>query len=131
MVAPWLRGARGLRQHGAMLFVHELDERGAERVLVLPIGSVVSYFTGDEDGHGMVLHVEPGLLAFPWDFEAQRDAVREAVLAEAGRRLQVPSDQVVSLPLAQLKELADPDINRLSLSASRRRSRGRFGPFLR
>jgi hypothetical protein len=112
-----------------MLFVHDVDERGQDRVLVLPVGSIISYFTESDDKPGMVLHVEPGVCAFPSEFEAYQAAVRLAVLTEAGRRLLVPPDEVILQTLACLREVADPDVNRLS-SFSRKRNKGRSGPFL-
>jgi hypothetical protein len=52
--------SRERAKHGAMLLVHDKDDRGQERVIVLPLGSVVSYFTSRDDAPGVVLHVLPG-----------------------------------------------------------------------
>lgn len=118
-------------KHGAMLLVHDVDERGTERVIVLPLGSVISFFTSRDDAPGVMLHIQPGLCAFPEQFSAQSEAVRAAVLAEASRRLLVPPEEVVLQSLARLKEVTDTELA-LSLNAfSRRRSKGRTGPFSR
>jgi hypothetical protein len=38
-----------------MLLVTETDDRGCERILVLPYGSFNSFFTSDDGGGGMTL----------------------------------------------------------------------------
>jgi hypothetical protein len=114
-----------------MLLVHEVDERGQERVVVLPLGSVISYFTSRNDAPGLVLHIVPGLCTFPELFEAQRGEVRAAVLDEASRRLLVAPHDVLLQSLARLKEVADPDLALSGQIFSRKRSKGRSGPFLR
>ncbi len=90
-----------------MLLVHDLDEEGQERVLVLPLGSIVSYFTERSDQNGLILHSKPGLYVFSGQFEAHAEVVREAILTEAGRRLHVPPAEVVDQSLNRLKEVAD------------------------
>jgi hypothetical protein len=114
-----------------MLLVHEMDDRGQERVIVLPFGSVISYFTSRNDAPGLVLHILPGLCAFPEQFEAQRDAVRAAVLDETGRRLAVAPEQVLEQSLMQLKDVVDPEMSLYSAMFFRKRSKGRSGPFSR
>jgi hypothetical protein len=111
-----------------MLLVHEVDDRGRERVIVLPFGSVISYFTSRDDAPGVVLHILPGLCAFPEQFEAQRDEVRDAVLVEAARRLGIPGEEVFRQSLTQLKAIADPDFAALPQTFLRKRSKGRNGP---
>jgi hypothetical protein len=123
--------SRGRAKHGAMLLVHDRDDRGQERVIILPLGSVVSYFTSRDDAPGVVLHLQPGFYALPGQFEAQRAEVRDAVLAEAARRLLVPPEEVVNQSLVRLKEVADPDVLAQLNEFSRRRSKGRNGPFSR
>jgi hypothetical protein len=113
-----------------MLLVHEVDDRGQERVIILPLGSVVSYFASRDDAPGVVLHILPGLCAFPEQFEAQREEVRYAVLAEAGRRLGIPAEDVLHQSLIRLKEITDPAIAD-ALMFVRKRSKGRSGPFSR
>jgi hypothetical protein len=114
-----------------MLLVRDVDERGQERVIVLPLGSVVSYFTGREDGAGITLHVQPGMCAFPAQFEAQSQGVKTAVLAEAAQRLGVPPEDVVNQPFVRLMEVSEPDLSVQYAMFSRRRSKGRNGPFSR
>lgn len=118
-------------KHGAMLLVYEVDDRGQERVLVLPAGSVISYFTSRNDAPGLVLHILPGLCTFPELYEAQRDAVRDAVLDETARRLAVAPEQVLEHSLMQLKQIADPELSMCSATFLRKRSKGRSGPFSR
>jgi hypothetical protein len=124
-------GSSGRAEHGAMLLVHDMDDRGQERIIVLPPGSVVSYFTSRDDEPGMMLHIQPGAYAFPEQFAAQCDLVREAVLAEAARRLLVPPEEVVHQSLASLKAVSDSEPTHNPQVFSRRRSKGRNGPFSR
>jgi hypothetical protein len=113
-----------------MLLVTETDERGLERVLVLPHGSFNSFFTSAEGGEGMDLHINPGLLAYASEYDRDCDAVREAVLLEAASRMQVPPEQVLAQNLSQLKAVTDKAFDETYLQA-RRRSKSRFGVFSR
>lgn len=114
-----------------MLLVRDVDDRGQERVVVLPFGSVVSYFTGRDDAPGIMLHVQPGLCAFPAQFQEQADAVRIAVLAEASRRLLVSPEDVLQQAFMRLVEVADPELSAHPQFVSRKRSKGRNSPFSR
>ncbi|MGB9163134.1 MAG: hypothetical protein WCC41_01520, partial [Rhodomicrobium sp.] len=78
-----------------MLFAYHADEND-ESILVLPAGSVRSFFM--RSGRGMELFVDPGPLAFPELTDRVREDVRAAVLIEAGRVLNVPPSDVLSLP---------------------------------
>lgn len=85
-------------------------DEGVERVHVTRFASVETWFTEDEGGSGLVLHVAPGHLAFPQDFERNKAAVRAAVLSEVADRLGVPEEAVLSQPFKRLKAIADPDL---------------------
>ena len=87
-----------------MLLVTETDDRGSERILVLPYGSFNSFFTSDEGGSGMTLHMIPGLLIPTKEFERHHDAVREAILGEAAQRMQVSPEEVLRQNLALLED---------------------------
>jgi hypothetical protein len=120
-----------LTNHGAMLLVRDVDERGEERIVVLPFGSVVSYFTGRDDAPGMTLHVQPGLCAFPAQFQEQFEGVRAAVLAEASRRMLVNPEEVLEQAFMRLVEVADRDFADQPQFFSRKRSKGGNRPFYR
>jgi hypothetical protein len=110
------------QQHGAMLFAHHVDEDN-ECVLVLPAGSVRSFFR--REGRGMALHVEPGPFAFA-DAARHCESVRAAILTEAGRALNVPSGEVLSLSFDRLKTIAKPEGVQRNPWESRKRTRGLF-----
>jgi hypothetical protein len=114
-----------------MLLVRDVDERGQERIVVLPMGSVVSYFTGRADAPGITLHIQPGLCAFPAQFQEQSEGVRAAVLAEASRRMLVNPEEVLQQAFLRLVEVADRDFADQPQFFSRKRSRGRGGLFSR
>jgi hypothetical protein len=122
--------ARALRnqKHGAMLFAHHLDDQNEEVVLVLPAGSVRSFFR--REARGMELHVEPAPLSFA---EAARDceSVRAAVLTEAGRVLNVLPSEVLSQPFDRLKKIAEREGFQRSPWDSRKRVGGRSRGFSR
>ena len=120
-----------LANHGAMLLVRDVDERGEERIVVLPFGSVVSYFTGRDGAPGITLHVRPGLCAFPAQFEALSEEVRAAVLAEAARRLLVSPEEVLHQAFVRLVAVADPELAAHPQFVNRKRSKGRGSPFSR
>lgn len=77
-----------------MLFAYHADEDD-KSILVLPAGSVRSFFM--RSGRGTELFVDPGPLAFPELTDRVREDVRAAVLIEAGRVLNVPPSDVLSL----------------------------------
>ncbi|MBT3069261.1 hypothetical protein KKP04_00035 [Rhodomicrobium sp. Az07] len=112
-----------------MLFAHQIDGRDRECIFVLPMGSVVSYFMAE--GSCMRLHIEAGLCAYEDEFEADRYAVREAVLAEAARRLGVPLSEVLLLPFERLKAVCDREAVCGNPWGIRRRARNRSASFSR
>ena len=114
-----------------MLLVTETDDRGCERILVLPYGSFNSFFTSDEGGSGMTLHVIPGMLIPTKEFERHHDAVREAILGEAAQRMQVSPEEVLQQNLARLKTVTDKEFEDRSVLAARRRGRSRLLGFSR
>ena len=91
------------------MLLTSVHEEGADRVYLTRFGSVTCYFT-DAEGGGMQLHIEPGLFAYPPEYERNRDAVRVAVLETAAGRLGVAPDEVLQQPLKSLKAVADPDL---------------------
>ena len=80
---------------GTMIFTEETTDDGELSVYATNHASVVSYFTDDSEV-GTVLHVEPTEFACPWTTRgAKLDSVRDAVIAEAARRLACFPDQVL------------------------------------
>lgn len=82
-------------------------EQGEQRVYISRFASVVTYFTADDDGGGVTLHVEPGPLAFDCAYARTADAVRQAVIAHVAGRLGVAPAELLAASFATLKELAD------------------------
>lgn len=110
-----------------MLFAHHVDEDD-DYVLVLPVGSVRSFFR--REGRGMALHVEPGPFAFA---NAARDceSVRAAILTEAGRPLNVLPSEVLSQPFDRLKKIAEREGVQRNPWESRKRARSRSAGYSR
>lgn len=106
-----------------MLLSRARDEH-LDRIYVTRFASIITYFSEGEGG-GMELHVQPGLFAYGPQFERDNDAVREAVLAEAARRLGVEPDAVLAQPYKHLKGCVDPDLDPYYRFAPKS-SRGRF-----
>jgi len=94
---------------GAMVMSLSI-ENGEQRIYMSRFASVVTYFTSDEESGGVVLHVEPGHLAFASEFDRNAGLVREAVLVEVAGRLGVDTVQLLAVPFEQIKELADPPL---------------------
>ncbi len=88
-----------------MLLSLATNDRGDERIVVLPFGSVVTYFTPSPTGQ-LELLVEPGAIAFPDEFERHREGVRAAVLAEAARRLGVAESEVLCQTMHRRNQIA-------------------------
>lgn len=108
-----------------MLLSLATNDRGDERIVVLPFGSVVIYFTPSRTGQ-LELLVEPGAVAFPEEFERHREGVRAAVLAEAAKRLGVAESEVLCQTMQRLKAVADPAPELDNPWRTPRRSKGRF-----
>lgn len=98
------------------------DTDGDARLYFSRNNSIVSYFV--PAGEGCDLRIEPGFLTYPWDFEANYQAVRECVLREAAERLGVPTAEVLTVPFRQMKSIADPQLPEKYRSMFRKRSRG-------
>lgn len=90
-----------------MLLTQALED-GKRRVYVTRFASVVSYFAPAESGEGTDLIIQPGHLTFPSDFERNKDAVRHSILDYVSLRLGVLPDDVTTLPLKHLEQIADP-----------------------
>ncbi|MFD0986155.1 hypothetical protein [Methyloligella solikamskensis] len=86
------------------------NENGEQRVYISRFASVVTYFTSDEEGGGVVLHVEPGHLAFASEFDRNAELVRMAVIADVAGRLDIDPRQLLAMRFEQIKELADPPL---------------------
>ncbi|MDX2264115.1 MAG: hypothetical protein NW215_04000 [Hyphomicrobiales bacterium] len=114
-----------------MLLSLSENDRGEERVVVLPLGSVVSYFAPSSPRRGVVLHVEPGATAYACEFARNEALVRDAVLAEAARRLRVSPEDVLQQTFAALKAVADAPLKEGNPWISARRSRGAVKGFRR
>ena len=97
--------ARALRnqKHGAMLFAHHLDDQNEEVVLVLPAGSVRSFFM--RSGRGMELLCRTRTVGLCRRVR-ECETVRAAVLSEAGRVLNVLPGDVLNQPFDRLKTIA-------------------------
>lgn len=91
-----------------MLVTHDQDRR--DRIWVTRFATVGTYFTANDDGDGVILHVEPGFTAYTPQFEAIKDDVREAVIAEIAGRLNIAPDDVFRQSMAALRAVADPDL---------------------
>ena len=105
--SPWRTcQAKHDRHDVIMLLKVETNSHGDERVVVLPFGSVCSFFTSDASGEGIQLHVAPGALAIA-SSEHEQAAVREAVIVEVASRLQVSPEELLRQPLAMLKGVSD------------------------
>ncbi len=86
-------------------------EDGKERIYLTRFASVCCYLTDDgSDAGGCTLTVEPGLYAYPPEFERIAPAVEEAILAELAARIGIEPDHVLQQPFARLKSLADPEL---------------------
>lgn len=85
-------------------------EFGQWRIYATRFASVVTYFTEDESTGGVKLHLEAGFAAAPGELERNGDAVRAVVLGEIGRRLGIPSDDVLGCTLKALRGVADPEL---------------------
>lgn len=97
------------------------DNDGDARLYFSRNNSIVSYFV--PAGAGCELRIEPGFLTYPWEFETNRDAVRDCVLREAAQRLGVPVADVLGVSFARIKAIADPQLPEKYRSMFRRRSR--------
>ncbi|ODA66043.1 hypothetical protein A7A08_03057 [Methyloligella halotolerans] len=85
-------------------------ELGEQRVYITRFASVLSYFTADEDTGGVTLHTEPGLMAWPSEYERNVEAVRQAIVASVAERLGVDPTRLFSVSMAALKEIAAPEL---------------------
>lgn len=90
------------------MLISVCTESGEQRVYVSRFASVITYFTSDEDGSGVVLHTEPGLMAWPCEYERNVDAVRQATIDHVAGRLGIDPAELFSLSLKVLKDIADP-----------------------
>lgn len=91
-----------------MLLTHDQDR--PDRIWVTQFATVGTYFTANDEGDGVILHVEPGFTAYPPHFEAIKDDVRDAVIAEIAARLNISPDDVLRQSMAALRAVADPDL---------------------
>ena len=92
------------------MIISATREEGIERVYVTRFASVLSYFTANDEGGGVRLHVEPGLTTYPSEFHRQKAGVRDAVLAEIAGRLGISMETVLQTCLSDLKKIADPEL---------------------
>jgi len=115
-----------LMPHGRprMLLTDETVD-GERRVYFTRAGSVISYFTED-DGGGVAVTVQHGEFACQWNSTPEKlDAVRDAMLAETARRLNVREDQVQLMTLNDIGNVADPHLKVRHHWAGRGKSRSR------
>ena len=91
-----------------MLMTHVI-ENGEERIYLTRCASIESYFT--DEGEGVVaLHIEPGFYTYPPEFERNKDAVRDAVLADVASRLGIPVSEVLTQAFRALKAITVPPL---------------------
>jgi hypothetical protein len=91
-----------------MLLTAETTEDGQRRVYFTSHASVVTYFANDETGDTMA-SAHPGDFASPYvTTPAICEAVRQAMLEEAARRLHCRLDQVLTYSLTDIELIADP-----------------------
>lgn len=89
-----------------MLITHTTED-GVERIYVTRFCSVRCFFE-QEGRQGVSFHIEPGLYAYPPEYERIKDAVGTAVLAELAQRLGISADAVLAQSFSTLMSIADP-----------------------
>lgn len=89
-----------------MIVTHTVED-GQERIYFTRYASIESYFTDDGEG-GVALHLVPGFCAYLPEFERNKPALREAILADAAQRLMVEPDQVLAQPMKRFKQILTP-----------------------
>jgi len=92
-----------------MLITHIMED-GEARIYVTRFASIVSYFTENPSRNGVTLHIEPGLLAYPADFERSRDALHSDVVSFVSQRLNISTEDLLKQPFRTLRDAADPAI---------------------
>lgn len=90
-----------------MLFTEETAPGNKVRIYATQLASVVTYFTDDGEG-GTMLTAELGEFACPYSTTAEKvEAVKQAVMEEAARRLNCPVDKVLCRSMADLSLVTD------------------------
>lgn len=110
-----------------MLLSDETNEDGERRIYFTQAASVVSFFTED-DGGGVQAHVHAAEFACPWNSPPEKlNAVREAMLEETAKRLNIRPDQVMLMTMDDIGNVADPHLKVRHHWAARSKTRSRSG----
>lgn len=107
-----------------MIFTLVANDGEPRRIVANRSASIFVVFTETEDGWTTIA-AEPGWVTYPWEFERYGNAVLRATLEEAGRRLDLPAEEVRRLRFAELEKAADPDLPPEYRYASRSRAPNR------
>lgn len=106
-----------------MLLTEETSAGNKVRIYATQLASVVTYFTDDGEG-GIMLHAELGEFASPLSVTVEKvEAVKQAVMEEAARRLNCPTDKVFCRSMSELSLVTDPVLKERPTWSGRRHYR--------